>query len=126
MKQSLFLVLFLASTKVIFGQSYKNSIPATSNQINPNNTYVEGYIKKNGDYVPSYQRTERNATNWDNYSTQRNKNPYTQQEGTKARDYSNESLNYGQGQKIQTGERGGQYYINSNGNKTYVPKQKKW
>ena len=40
---------------------------------------------------------------------------YSQQEGTKARDYSNESLNNGQRQKIQIGERGGHYYINSNG-----------
>jgi hypothetical protein len=34
----------------------------------------------------------------------------------------NVGYNYGQRQTIQTGSKGGQYCINSNGNKTYVPK----
>ena len=33
------------------------------------------------------------------------------------------AYNYGSGRTIHTGSRGGQYYINSNGNKTYVPKR---
>jgi|SRR5574344_2136741 hypothetical protein len=43
--------------------------------------------------------------------------------GTRARDYSSQSYNYGSGRTIQTCSRGGQYYINSNGNKTYIPKR---
>jgi len=40
-----------------------------------------------------------------------------------AKDYSSGSYNYGSGKTIQTGPKGGQYYYNSNGNKTYVPKR---
>jgi hypothetical protein len=50
-------------------------------------------------------------------------NSYTGESGSKPRDYSNESRSYSADKNIQTGSRGGQYYINSNGNKTYVPKQ---
>jgi len=86
-------------------------------------TYVNGYYKSNGTYVNGYNKTQSNNTNWDNYSTQGNYNPYTQESGTRARDYSTESSNYGSGQTIYEGPKGGQYYINSNGNKTYVPKR---
>ena len=86
-------------------------------------TYVEGYYKKSGTYVAPHVKTERNSTNHDNYSTQGNTNPYTGDSGYRAKDYSSQSSNYGKGQTIQTGSRGGQYYTNSNGNKVYVPKQ---
>jgi hypothetical protein len=90
---------------------------------NPNVKYQEGYQRSNGTYVQGHYKTESNATNIDNFSTQGNTNPYTLQSGTRAQDYSSEALNYGQGQTIQTGSRGGQYYINENGRKTYVPKR---
>ncbi|WP_374757366.1 hypothetical protein [Fibrivirga algicola] len=95
------------------------STPSTTNS---NTRYQQGYTRSNGTYVQPHVKTEANSTNLDNFSTQGNTNPYTQQQGTRARDYSPESSNYGQGRQIQTGSRGGQYYINSNGNKTYVPK----
>lgn len=85
-------------------------------------TYVNPYTKKNGTYVEGYNRTTPNNTNIDNYSTQGNSNPYSGSIGTKPRDYSSESQQIRQNHSIQTGPRGGQYYINSNGNKTYVPK----
>ncbi|MDC8028016.1 hypothetical protein NBY09_17945 [Elizabethkingia anophelis] len=56
-------------------------------------------------------------------STKGNYNQYNNTSGTRAKDYSSDAYNYGNGQNIQTGTRGGQYYINSNGNKTYVPKR---
>lgn len=97
---------------------------AKSQTYNNNSTYVNGYYKPSTNtYVNGYNKTKSNNTNWDNYSTQGNNNPYTQQSGTKARDYSTESSNYGAGQTIYEGPKGGQYYINSNGNKTYVPKR---
>lgn len=37
--------------------------------------------------------------------------------------YSTPSYNYNSGKTIYTGSRGGQYYINSNGNKTYIKKK---
>ena len=89
----------------------------------PSVTTVSGYQKSNGTYVDSYVRTSPNSTNWDNFSTSGNSNPYTGSTGYRARDYSSGAYNYGSGQTIYTGPRGGQYYINSNGNKTYVPKR---
>ena len=86
-------------------------------------TRVSGYTKKDGTYVAPYTRSSTNKTNTDNYSTQGNSNPYTGTSGTRAQDYSAPAQNYGSGQTIQTGPKGGQYYINSNGNKVYVPKQ---
>jgi hypothetical protein len=85
---------------------------------------VNGYYKPStGTYVQPYARTQNNSTNTDNYSTRGNSNPYTNESGSRAADYSPAASNYGQNQTIQTGSRGGQYYINSNGNKTYVPKR---
>jgi len=86
-------------------------------------TYVNGYTKSDGTYVNGYYKSDKNNTNHDNYSTKGNVNPYTGKQGTKARDYSVEAQNYGQGRDIQTGPRGGQYYVNDKGNKVYVPKR---
>ena len=86
-------------------------------------SYVNGYTKRDGTYVQGYTRSSPDSTNWNNYSTQGNVNPYTGYEGTKARDYSSDAQNYGSGRTIYTGPRGGQYYINDYGNKVYVPKQ---
>jgi hypothetical protein len=68
-------------------------------------------------------KTTTNFTNHDNYSTTGNTNSYTGQSGSRAKDYSSGATNYGSGQNIQIGPNGGQYYINSNGNKVYVPKR---
>ena len=84
--------------------------------------YENGYYKSNGTYVQPHYQTTSNGTNTDNYSTQGNTNPYTGSEGTRAKDYSTEASGYGNGKTIETGPKGGQYYINDNGNKTYVPK----
>ena len=93
-------------------------------QTNTNVRYQNGYYKPStGTYTEGHYKTESNQTNVDNFSTKDNTNPYTDDKGTRAKDYSNDANNYGQGQTIQTGSRGGQYYINSNGNKTYVPKR---
>ena len=86
-------------------------------------THVNGYYRKDGTYVSGHYRSERNSTNHDNYSTSGNYNPYTGSVGSVAKDYSSSANNYGSGKTIYTGSRGGQYYINSNGNKTYVPKR---
>ncbi len=100
-----------------FGSSYSSG---TNNSIK----YQQGYFRDNGTYVRSHVKTRSNSTNWDNFSTSGNYNPFTGSEGSIARDYSSGAYNYGVGSTIQTGSRGGQYYINSNGNKTYVPKRK--
>ncbi|MDE7089508.1 MAG: hypothetical protein K2O54_05265 [Prevotella sp.] len=110
------------------------SLPSTSynlhynapSTVNFNTTNVSGYSRSNGTYVLPHVRTMPNITNWDNFSTKGNFNPYTGSTGYQARDYSIDAYNYGAGHTIYTGSRGGQYYYNSNGRKTYVPKRSMW
>ncbi len=85
-------------------------------------TYVNGYFKKDGTYVGGHYKTEPHSNNFNAYSTDGNSNPYTGTDGHRARDYSPEASNYGSGQTIYTGSKGGQYYINESGRKVYVPK----
>jgi hypothetical protein len=99
------------------------SVPST---MNFNTTTVSGYTRSNGTYVSSHIRTMPNSTNWDNYSTRGNSNPFTGSTGYRARDYSSGAYNYGTGHTIHTGSRGGQFYYNNSGNKTYVPKRHLW
>ena len=103
--------------------SVSYSVPST---VNFNTTTVSGYTRSNGTYVQSHVRTMPNNTNWDNFSTKGNSNPFTGSTGYRARDYSSGAYNYGAGHTIHTGSRGGQYYYNSNGRKTYVPKRNLW
>ena len=131
MKKSLmFLVAIIATVlsanaQFNYGSSYGTSTYGTSSYgVNTNSTYVNGYTKSNGTYVQGHYRSSRNSTNHDNYSTSGNYNPYTGSAGSRAKDCSTGAYNYGSGHTIHTGSRGGQYYINSNGNKTYVPKRR--
>ena len=55
---------------------------SATSQVNPNNTYVNGYYRTNGTYVSGYYRTTMNSTISDNYSTYPNINPYTGSIGT--------------------------------------------
>lgn len=89
-----------------------------------NQIWVNGYYKSDGSYVQGHYRQTPNSTNHDNWSTTQQRNPYTTENGSRAKDYSTQAYNYGAGQTIYTGPRGGQYYINSNGNKTCVPKRR--
>jgi hypothetical protein len=86
-------------------------------------TYVNGYFKKDGTYVEGHYKTTPHDTNWGAYSTDGNSNPFTGNYGHRARDYSTDAYNYGSGQTIYTGPKGGQYYINDYGKKVYVPKR---
>lgn len=94
-----------------------------TSRVNTNVVYQQGYTRSNGTYVQGHYKTKPNNTNWDNFSTVGNININTGKIGSVARDYSIGAYNYGSGRSIHTGSRGGQYYINSNGNKTYVPKR---
>jgi len=112
MKKLIFTAILGLLTVFCFGQ-YTNS----------STVKVRSYTKKDGTYVQGYTKTSSNNTNWDNYSTKPNTNVNTGSKGYKAPDYSPASYNYGSGKTINTGTKGGQYYYNSNGNKTYVPKR---
>jgi len=111
-----------SSGSTLQSRPYQNSFPFTA-PTQPNVRYQKGYLKSDGAYIEGHYKTQPNDTNSDNFSTSGNLNPYTRQSGNRARDYSPEAQNYGSGRMIHTGPRGGQYYINGNGNKTYVPKR---
>ena len=107
--------------------SVNYSVPSLSpSTVSAITTTVNSYYRSNGTFVDSYVRTMPNTTNWDNFSTKGNFNPFTGSTGYRARDFSIDALNYGVGHTIHTGSRGGQYYYNSNGHKTYVPKRYSW
>ena len=101
----------------------KQTYSTPSSGTNSDVRYQNGYQKSNGTYVEPHNKTNSNNTNLDNFSTKDNTNPYNGKEGSKAKDNSDEAQNYGAGKTIYTGEKGGQYYINDNGNKVYVPKR---
>lgn len=132
MKMSLMLLVAIIATVLSANAQYNygstsygsSSYGTSSYGVNTTSTYVNGYTKSNGTYVQGHYRSTQNSTNHDNYSTSGNYNPYTGTTGSRAKDYSTGAYNYGSGHTIHTGSRGGQYYINSNGNKTYVPKRR--
>jgi hypothetical protein len=59
---------------------------STSDSVNPNYHWVEGYTRRNGTYVQGHYQTNPNDTRNDNYSTRGNINPWTGEPGTKPRD----------------------------------------
>ena len=139
MKNLFLLTAVLAITTLsLFAQTKKDGTPDMrykankQTQVNtytvPGNTnssvrYQRGYTKENGTTVQPHYKTTMNGTNHDNFSTSGNTNVYTGQSGSRAKDYTPAASNYGKGKTIQKGSKGGQYYINSKGNKTYVPKK---
>jgi hypothetical protein len=112
MKAIIFLLSLLVTTSFVSAQT----IGSVRHQ--------SGYYKpSNQTYVQPHYKTNTNKTNHDNFTTKGNSNPYTGQSGYKAKDYSSGAYNYGKGNTIYKGTNGGQYYNNSKGNKTYVPKR---
>ncbi len=117
------LALLVAVSATLFSVNAQYNYGAYSGS-STSTTHVNGYYKANGTYVQGHNRSSKNSTNHDNWSTSGNTNPYNGNRGTRAKDYSSGAYNYGSGKVIQTGPKGGQYYINSKGNKTYVPKRR--
>ena len=134
MKKLFFLLVFFFATALSFAQSQ---------------VWVNGYTKSNGTYVSGYYRTAPDNTVDNNWTTIGNVNPHTFKAGTLPRSgtssyvapistynttsvtpiqvystpiYSTPSTNYNSSNTVYTGPRGGTYYINSSGNKTYVGK----
>ena len=104
--------------------SYGSRSNSYGSSTNSSVRYQQGYTRTDGTYVQGHYKTNTNSTNHDNFSTRGNVNSYTGTSGSRARDYSTGAYNYGSGHTIHTGSRGGQYYINSRGNRTYVPKRR--
>lgn len=59
-------------------------------------TYVNGYVRKDGTYVQPHYRSNANSNPYDNYSTKGNTNPYTGSQGTKTYDNYNQYQNNNQ------------------------------
>lgn len=123
-------VIIICGAQRAYAQSYYGSAPnrgATSSygtsSINSSVRHQRGYTRTDGTYVRGHNKTSINGTNHDNFSTRGNVNSFTGSAGSRARDYSSGAYNYGSGRTIHIGPKGGQYYINSKGNKTYVPKR---
>jgi hypothetical protein len=109
MKKVILLMLVTLLTTSAFAQGHR---------------YQRSYVRKStGTYVTGHYKTRSDRTNHNNFSTRGVRNPYTGSTGYRAKDYSSRAYNYGRGKSIKTGSRGGQYYYNSKGNKTYVPKR---
>src|SRR5574344_1569092 len=117
---------FESSNRLVGSFNSSQTTSSTFNNVNTSTRYQNGYTRKDGTYVTGHMKTTSNVTNLDNYSTRPNVNPYTGTIGSHTQDYSTQSYNNGSGKTIYTGSRGGQYYINSNGNKTYVPKRNRF
>ena len=116
----------ILSSQSVSRYSYNAPPSRTVNSTNLNTINVNGYYRNSGTYVESHVRTVPNNTNWDNFSTKGNSNPFTGSTGYRAKDYSRDAYNYGAGRTIHTGVRGGQYYNNNNGKRTYVAKRNLW
>ncbi len=109
---------------LLLGCLFCGFFTTNAQSVNSSIRYQKGYVKKDGTYVNGHYKTNSNKTNHDNFSTQSNLNPYTRKKGQRAKDYSKKAYNYGKGRNIQTGPKGGQYYINNKGKKVYVPKRR--
>lgn len=107
-KKFLFLLIAMMAMTGVFAQSHR---------------YQNGYYRNNGAYVRGHFKTRSDQTNHNNFSTRGNRNPYVGSSGRRARDYSPRAYNYGRGKNITTGPRGGQFYRNRSGRRTYVPKR---
>jgi len=92
-------------------------------------TTVKPYYKKDGTYVSGYTKTTPDCTKANNYSTKPNTNPNTGKSGTVTPVYminpsyskpTTPSYPTYNNKTVYTGSKGGKYYINSNGNKTYI------
>jgi hypothetical protein len=117
---------------------------AAANSFAQSTVYVQGYTRSNGTYVPAHYRTAPDYSINNNWSTVGNVNPYTGIPGTIPNTYSSSSYSSSTystptystysspsyststyslpsySTPVYTGPRGGTYYFNSNGNKTYI------
>ena len=118
------------TTLILFASAF-----ALKAQVNSSQTYVSAYFRADGSYVPAHYKTDPNVTNRDNFTTKPNVNPYTAKPGYISPDSKGLSSGYyptrstytpstgytlPSSNTIYTGSKGGQYYINSSGNRTYI------
>ena len=74
--------LFLCILSLTFAQAYRWGAGS-----NFRSSYVRGYTRSDGSYTRGYYRTSPNRTQYDNYGTRGNYNPWTGRHGTKTPRY---------------------------------------
>jgi len=139
MKNLLFLIAFLFTTALSFAQvsvrgyyrsngTYVQPHQRTAPNYTRNDNYstvgnVNPYTGKAGT-VPrdgySSTRTSSTYSTPTSYSSSSYSTPSTYSSSTYSTPTTYSSPSYSSSNTVYTGSRGGQYYINSNGNKTYV------
>jgi hypothetical protein len=68
-----------------YGTSNRNSgYPTYGTGSNPYSNSVDGYTRRDGSYVAPHTRTNPNATQYDNYNSRGNYNPYNGSTGTRS------------------------------------------
>lgn len=136
MKYLLIILFSIFYINITSAQFKKNGEPDMRFKVNRGNiitpnyssnnqySYQKAYIRKStGLFVEGSFHTRSNSTNTDNMSTKGNFNPFKGIFGRRAKDYSQEALNYGSGRVIYRGFFGGKYYLNDLGKRVYVPKR---
>ena len=140
MKKLLFIIAFLFTTALSFAQSHV----WVNGYTRSNGTYVTGHYRTAPNYTRNDNWTTKGNTNpytgkagilpGDRYSSTQTSSSYYPTSSYSTPSYSREtytssyyvptpsysSSTYSSSPTIYTGSRGGQYYINSNGNKTYI------
>jgi len=67
-----------------YGSSYGSPYRSYGTGSNPSSTYVQPRINSNGNYVGGHHRTTPNNTQYDNYGSRGNYNPYSGRTGSRS------------------------------------------
>jgi hypothetical protein len=86
MKLIIAAALLTAGTVAANAQNYGNSYSYGSGS-NSSSHSVQGHYNNSGTYTQPYQATNPNSTQYDNYSSRGNTNPYTGMTGTRSPRY---------------------------------------
>lgn len=87
MKSLTAIALLLATVSAASAQYIQTNPYGYGTGSNPNGHAVQGYTTQNGTYVAPHYQSNPNNTQYDNYGTRGNVNPYTGQYGTRAPRY---------------------------------------
>ncbi len=66
------------------GSGRSGGYPTYGTGSNPSSNSVGGYTTRDGNYVSPHQRTNPNGTQYDNYGSRGNTNPYSGQTGKRS------------------------------------------
>lgn len=78
------MVLPCSAQRTVRSYAHSSSRPRSSRSYARSGViHVPGHVNRDGKYVQPYYRTHPNGTQYDNYSSKGNVNPYTGKVGTK-------------------------------------------